>query len=369
MTSAIASLESIIAPEHALLGVGVLRRHPPAVRLLALAVGRRRLGGPRRPRRCRPADSRQPPNSCSNDPDPTRSEDHPHRPVLCTGERSDRADTRRSPYRTGRPRRREARQASSTGCLWTTGCCRVEHAAGSVHRLLTRCGRCRRNLPPIPALTCGFGTFTGGAVEEILETLRSPCRHLGRSGWFVDNHARGAGTHSRTPSYAQAGREAEAMTGRRRPWDRRPSVTGPVAPADARHEIVRLAVPAFLALVAEPLFLLADAAIVGHLGTPQLAGLGIAAVGARHPGQPVHLPRLRHHRLGRPTGRRRRHGGRAGPGRGRALAGGTDRRGRDGRGAAGDAHRRRLVRPERRRRVATRRRTCASPCSAPRPCC
>ena len=42
------------------------------------------------------------------------------------------------------------------------------------------------------------------------------------------------------------------------------------------REIVRLAVPAFLALVAEPLFLLADSAIVGHLGTPQLAGLGIA---------------------------------------------------------------------------------------------
>ncbi|MDE0777298.1 MAG: MATE family efflux transporter [Nocardioides sp.] len=42
--------------------------------------------------------------------------------------------------------------------------------------------------------------------------------------------------------------------------------------------IVRLAVPAFLALVAEPLFLLADAAVVGRLGTPQLAGLGIAAV-------------------------------------------------------------------------------------------
>jgi putative MATE family efflux protein len=44
------------------------------------------------------------------------------------------------------------------------------------------------------------------------------------------------------------------------------------------REIVRLAVPAFLALVAEPLFLLADAAIVGHLGTEPLAGLGIAAV-------------------------------------------------------------------------------------------
>jgi len=43
------------------------------------------------------------------------------------------------------------------------------------------------------------------------------------------------------------------------------------------REILRLAVPAFLALAAEPLFLLADAAIVGHLGTPELAGLGIAA--------------------------------------------------------------------------------------------
>jgi putative MATE family efflux protein len=43
------------------------------------------------------------------------------------------------------------------------------------------------------------------------------------------------------------------------------------------REIWRLALPAFLALVAEPLFLLSDAAIVGHLGTEQLAGLGVAA--------------------------------------------------------------------------------------------
>ena len=42
--------------------------------------------------------------------------------------------------------------------------------------------------------------------------------------------------------------------------------------------LLHLALPAFLALVVEPLFLLADSAIVGHLGTPQLAGLGIAAV-------------------------------------------------------------------------------------------
>jgi putative MATE family efflux protein len=46
-----------------------------------------------------------------------------------------------------------------------------------------------------------------------------------------------------------------------------------------RHdrEIIALALPAFGALVAEPLFVMVDSAIVGHLGTPQLAGLGVAA--------------------------------------------------------------------------------------------
>ena len=39
----------------------------------------------------------------------------------------------------------------------------------------------------------------------------------------------------------------------------------PVTTTD--REILRLAVPAFLALVAEPVFLLSDAAVVGHLGT------------------------------------------------------------------------------------------------------
>ncbi|MER7756525.1 MATE family efflux transporter [Kitasatospora sp. NPDC097643] len=50
-------------------------------------------------------------------------------------------------------------------------------------------------------------------------------------------------------------------------------------PASRRHdrEILALAVPAFGALVAEPLFLMADSAIVGHLGTPQLAGVGVAS--------------------------------------------------------------------------------------------
>jgi putative MATE family efflux protein len=47
------------------------------------------------------------------------------------------------------------------------------------------------------------------------------------------------------------------------------------SPEDA--EILRLALPAFGALVAEPLFLLADSAIVGRLGTVPLGALGIAS--------------------------------------------------------------------------------------------
>ena len=43
------------------------------------------------------------------------------------------------------------------------------------------------------------------------------------------------------------------------------------------REILRLAVPALGALAAEPLYLLADTAIVGHLGTRPLAALALAA--------------------------------------------------------------------------------------------
>lgn len=43
------------------------------------------------------------------------------------------------------------------------------------------------------------------------------------------------------------------------------------------RDVVRLAVPALGALAAEPLYVLADTAIVGHLGTPQLGGLGVAS--------------------------------------------------------------------------------------------
>lgn len=45
---------------------------------------------------------------------------------------------------------------------------------------------------------------------------------------------------------------------------------------DLDRQMLRLAVPALGALAAEPLYVLADTAIVGHLGTPQLGGLAVA---------------------------------------------------------------------------------------------
>lgn len=48
-------------------------------------------------------------------------------------------------------------------------------------------------------------------------------------------------------------------------------------PAAAGAGLWRLTAVTFLTLVSEPLFLLADSAIVGHLGTTELAALGIAA--------------------------------------------------------------------------------------------
>ena len=43
------------------------------------------------------------------------------------------------------------------------------------------------------------------------------------------------------------------------------------------REILRLAFPALGALVAEPLYILADTAVVGRIGTPQLGGLALAS--------------------------------------------------------------------------------------------
>jgi putative MATE family efflux protein len=52
--------------------------------------------------------------------------------------------------------------------------------------------------------------------------------------------------------------------------------TAPSSPTGYDREILRLALPALGALAAEPLYVLADTAIVGHLGRPQIAALGLA---------------------------------------------------------------------------------------------
>lgn len=60
--------------------------------------------------------------------------------------------------------------------------------------------------------------------------------------------------------------------------DAQPRHESPTRPTtELARDVWRLALPAFLTLVAEPLFLLADSAIIGHLGTTPLAGLGVAS--------------------------------------------------------------------------------------------
>lgn len=54
------------------------------------------------------------------------------------------------------------------------------------------------------------------------------------------------------------------------------STASPSPAPSLNREILRLAVPALGALVAEPAFLILDSVMVGHLGTSPLAGLGIA---------------------------------------------------------------------------------------------
>jgi putative MATE family efflux protein len=64
------------------------------------------------------------------------------------------------------------------------------------------------------------------------------------------------------------------MAGKRTPTS--PGVRKWIASPHDR-EIARLAVPAFAALIVEPLYILCDTAVVGHLGTPQLGGLAVAS--------------------------------------------------------------------------------------------
>lgn len=57
-----------------------------------------------------------------------------------------------------------------------------------------------------------------------------------------------------------------------------PSASRPRLRSPFDREILRLAVPALGALLAEPVYVLTDTAIVGHLGTRQLAGVAVAGI-------------------------------------------------------------------------------------------
>ena len=54
-------------------------------------------------------------------------------------------------------------------------------------------------------------------------------------------------------------------------------LTARIGWGETDRRILALALPALGALVAEPLYILADTAVVGNLGTPQLAGLALAS--------------------------------------------------------------------------------------------
>lgn len=77
--------------------------------------------------------------------------------------------------------------------------------------------------------------------------------------------------HSRAPSHGGP-RLPAAYSVRVSPVD----TENAAAPTGLARTILALAVPAFATLVSEPLLLMADSAMVGHLGTAQLAALGLA---------------------------------------------------------------------------------------------
>jgi putative MATE family efflux protein len=71
---------------------------------------------------------------------------------------------------------------------------------------------------------------------------------------------------------------APPIAPRQRGLDLLPTLSSALRRSPHDREILRLAVLALGALAAQPTFVLVDTAIVGHLGTPQLAALGVAGL-------------------------------------------------------------------------------------------
>ncbi len=105
---------------------------------------------------------------------------------------------------------------------------------------------------PIARSMARAGARLGPSVTSRLRGLMS----TGVSPWSLVMVGQATGVPETAPS------PLRAALGRRSEHDR---------------DIVRLAVPAFAALVAEPLYVLADTAVVGRIGTPELGGLAVAS--------------------------------------------------------------------------------------------
>ena len=141
----------------------------------------------------------------------------------------------------------------------------------------------------IESMACGTPVIATrwGAVPEVIERRaeRRDRRRLAR-------HGRGAradrqrSTRSSAAATSRSASRRERMVADyvarvpRRSIEQRSTrvISSALRRSPHDREILRLAVLALGALAAQPTFVLVDTAIVGHLGTPQLAALGIAGL-------------------------------------------------------------------------------------------
>ena len=138
----------------------------------------------------------------------------------------------------------------------------------------------------IEAMACGTPVIATrrGAFPEIIDHGRTGCSSTTTARWRIPRSSssptastrRSCGRRSRSGSRRSTWSRTTSPRTRRRSRRRHRARELALSPYD--REILKLALPALGALAAEPLYLLVDTAIVGHLGRTELAALGIAAI-------------------------------------------------------------------------------------------
>ena len=165
-------------------------------------------------------------------------------------------------------------------------------------------------------------------VESVIDVLRTTAeaevavvlKQVGERRWTASMRSKGGIDVAAAAVRARRRRAPRGLRlhpRRRRPGDprprpararRRPAAGMTTAPPDTdpgARRVLALASSALVVLVAEPLYLLVDTAVVGHLGAVPLAGPGRRRGRARPGREPGHVPRLRHDRARRAPPRRR----------------------------------------------------------------